>query len=285
VSRSVRASCAAVLAVALVACTPGAGPGTSDPSPRSSTGSPSPSEPTSPPPVVPPPPPDGACYRLSFGELPEPANDSDPVPCRNRHDAQTIHVGRLDTVVDGHAVAVDSDVVQRQLARTCPQRLARFLGGTAEDRRLSRFHVVWFSPTLEQAAAGAEWFRCDVIAFAADKTLFPLPSPGRLRGVLDTDRTLATYGLCGTAAPGERSFEPVICARRHSWRAIATIPLGGGDEYPGTSTVRAAGDDTCKDRVRDEIGPSLRFRYGWEWPTREQWQQGQHHGFCWAPTG
>ena len=25
------------------------------------------------------------------------------------------------------------------------------------------------------------------------------------------------------------------------------------------------------------------FRYGWEWPTRAQWRDGQRYGFCWAP--
>ena len=43
------------------------------------------------------------------------------MPCSERHTAQTIHVGRLDTVVDGHALAVDSDRVLHQLATTCPR--------------------------------------------------------------------------------------------------------------------------------------------------------------------
>jgi hypothetical protein len=204
------------------------------------------------------------------------------VPCTSRHAAQTIHVGRLDTHVDGHAVAVDSDRVIRQLSTECPRRLAAHLGGTAEDLDLSRFEVVWFSPTLEQSDLGAAWFRCDVIALAGNETLFPLPAPRRLRGVLDGSGA-AAYGLCGTAAPGDPDFARVICGRPHSWRAIATIPLAGAKAYPGQQRVRSAGDDTCRDRVRERAEDPLKFQYGWEWPTRKQWLDGQRFGYCWAP--
>jgi hypothetical protein len=95
---------------------------------------------------------------------------------------------------------------------------------------------------------------------------------------------LDTYGLCGTAAPGARGFERVACARRHTWRAFTTVPLPGGTAYPGTTKVRTAGDDVCKARARARATDALKFRYGWEWPTREQWSTGQHFGYCWVPA-
>jgi len=230
----------------------------------------------------PPAPRDGACYRLRFDQATQPSNSSRPVPCTGRHDAQTIHVGRLDTVVDGHALAVDSDRVLRQLGTTCPRELARYVGGTREDRDLSRLEVVWFAPTLEESDLGADRFRCDLVALAGQDTLYPLPAPGRLRGVLDRAAG-ASYGLCGTAAPGDPDFARVICARTHSWRAVSTIALPGGKRYPGAAEVRTAGDETCRDRVRSGAPDPLKFRYGWEWPTRDQWDRGQHFGYCWAP--
>jgi hypothetical protein len=225
---------------------------------------------------------EGACYRLRFEQLTEPSNGSRPVPCSSRHDAETVHVGRLDTVVAGHAVSVDSDRVLRQLSRECPRRFAEHVGGSAEDRDLSRLEVVWFAPTLAQADRGADWFRCDVVALAGQDALYPLPPPRRLAKVLDGPDG-AAYGLCGTAAPGDPDFARVICARQHSWRAVATIPLAGGRTYPGQGSVRRSGDETCRDRVRAGAADPLKFRYGWEWPTREQWQRGQHFGYCWAP--
>ena len=236
------------------------------------------------PPVVPPAPRQAACYRLSPGQLTQPTNASRAVSCRGRHTAQTIYVGRLDTVVDGHAVAVDSATVQRQLSTVCPRKLQEFVGGSTGTRRLSRFNVVWYSPTLDQSDQGADWFRCDVIAFAGRDQLAALPGTQRLRGVLGDARALSDYGLCGTAAPGARGFERVICGRTHSWRAIDTIDIAGGSKYPGATSVRKAGDSACKDRARARSGDTLKFRYGWEWPSREQWSRGQHYGFCWVPA-
>jgi hypothetical protein len=205
------------------------------------------------------------------------------VPCSQPHTTVTIYVGRLDTVVDGHALAVDSERAQRQQARVCPQQLARFLGGSPSRRRLSRFAVVWFSPTIAQGGQGADWFRCDVVAFGGDDTLAQLPSYRLLHDVLDQPSALDRYGLCGTAAPGAAGFSRVVCGRSHSWQAVATLPLSGGRRYPGTATVRQAGDQPCQDIVHGRDPSALTYRYGWEWPTREQWDGGQHYGFCWAP--
>ena len=231
---------------------------------------------------VPQAPPRRACYRLGYAQVTEPTNQSASVPCGSRHTAQTFFVGRIDAVVDGHLVAVDSRLVEKQLATTCPQRLNAYVGGTVEDRALSRFEVAWFGPTLEQSDLGASWFRCDLVALSADGRLAPLPPPGQLRNVLDREGALDNWGLCGTAAPGTRGFGRVLCARRHNWQAIATIPLSGRG-YPGAAAVRRAGDDICRDTVHSASGSPERFKYGWEWPTREQWSQGQRYGFCWAP--
>jgi hypothetical protein len=212
---------------------------------------------------------------LTFQDLLKASNDDVPVPCARKHDAQTIHVGHLGPV--------NSDAAQKQMAHTCTRRLDGFVGGTASDRALSRFSVVWFTPTQQQSDAGAGWFRCDLIAFAAKEQLLDLPPAGALRGVLTRSDGLDTYGLCGTAAPGAKNFERVACVRPHSWRAIATLHLAGRATYPGEAHVRRAGDQACQNKVRDAKGFSLKFQYGWEWPTKQQWNRGQHYGYCWAP--
>jgi hypothetical protein len=127
------------------------------------------------------------------------------------------------------------------------------------------------------------WFRCDVVAVGRADTLLRLPSDERLQGILDRPGSLETYGLCGTAEPGAEGFERVACALPHSWVAISTIPIEGGDAYPGVDEVREAGDETCSDEVSERNGLVLEYRYGWEWPTADQWDAGQRYGFCWAP--
>ncbi|MGZ4427602.1 MAG: septum formation family protein [Nocardioidaceae bacterium] len=272
------------------ACTTGTTPSGS-PSPSSApsgpassavSASPSPSA-TSSAPAVPPAPKLLACYRLGLKQLTSPTNNSNPVGCSHRHDALTIFVGRLHTVVNGHSVAVDSATVQRQLARTCPRKLAGYVGGSLADRQLSRLKVVWFSPSLAQADNGADWFRCDLVGFAAQDTLLGLPPAPQIHGALDRSDGLDRFGLCGTAAPGANNFARVICSHQHSWKAIATIHIAGGPKYPGVGTVRGAGDSACKARVKAISGYTLKLSYGWEWPSAAQWKAGQHYGYCWAP--
>lgn len=274
----------AALLLGITGCSSGTGSSQpeppSSPSPSASSGSP---RTTATPAVVPPAPPQGACYQLSLEQLAKPTNASEPVPCARRHDTRTIYVGRLRTVFDGHALAVDSDAVRRQLATTCPRQLAAFVGGTPEERALSRFEVVWFSPTLRQSEKGADWFRCDLVAFGTGEALLRLPPRPGLKGALDRDGGLNRFGLCGTAEPGAPRFERVVCSRPHTWRAISTIPIAGR-AYPGAAAARESGDDTCRSRVRQRVGFTLKLRYGWEWPTPAQWRTGQRYGFCWAPV-
>lgn len=268
---------AAALLVTLVACTGDdeAGPDEDRTSTPTATRTPPPE-----PPRV------GECRRLTLDDAGLPSNDAEPVVCHRRHTAVTVLVGDLASVARGRGGEVDVEArpVQRRVAGRCRGELPRFLGGDDETRTLSRFQVVWFLPTAEEQEAGADWFRCDVLALDRGERLMRLPPPGRLRGVLDRPRGLGTFGLCGTAAPGERGFERVACARRNSWVAIGTIPLEGGRRYPGVAAVREAGDEPCADRVRERQGFPTEFRYGWEWPTAEQWAAGQRHGFCWAPA-
>jgi hypothetical protein len=200
------------------------------------------------------------------------------VPCHSRHTARTIFVGGL------HSAATSATGGEPRPSTSCPQRLARFLGGTAKERNLTRFQVVWFTPSQAEAAAGAAWFRCDLVAFSRGDRLLPLPTKGTLAQVLADPAALDTYGLCGTAAPGARGFARVVCGKPHSWRAIDTIQLAGGRTYPGTAKVRRAGESDCKSRAREKAADSLKFTYGWEWPTSEQWRTGQHFGYCWAPS-
>jgi hypothetical protein len=228
-----------------------------------------------------PPPANDACYDLSYDEAVAPTVTAEPVDCRRRHTAATFAVGRLDTVVHGHLLAVDSDRVRAQVADTCPTQLASFVGGTLADRRLSMLRAVWFTPTVEESDAGASWYRCDVVALARDAELAPLT--GRLAGVLGTPEGADRYGMCGTAQPGTEGFDRVVCSREHSWRAVEVVPFADGP-YPGAERVRAAGETPCEDAGAAAAGDSLDYQWGYEWPSAAQWADGQHYGRCWVPN-
>ncbi|MEP9361370.1 septum formation family protein [Nocardioides sp. CN2-186] len=272
----IRLLAALPLLLALTACTSddaSSGEPTSPASTSASSAAPSAAPP-------PPAPANRSCHDLAYDAAVAPTDESDPVPCTSQHTAMTFSVGDLDTLLDGHLLAVDSERVQSQVATTCPARFATFVGGTLEERHLSMLRAVWFTPTVEESDAGASWFRCDVVALARDGELAPLT--GRLAGVLAKPEGRDRYAMCGTAEPGTPKFQRVICSSNHSWRAISTVPLKPG-RYPGEAKVRAAGQTPCQDAGAAVADSSLDYQWGYEWPSASQWAAGQHYGLCWAP--
>lgn len=225
-------------------------------------------------------PPANACYQLSYRQAVSPTNGETPVPCRGRHTSQTYQVGVLDNVVAGHLLAVDSDRVQRSVAEACPYALGRAVGGTLEDQRLSMLRSVWFTPSLEQAAKGASWYRCDVVALAGAEDLVTVQ--GTLSGVLSTSEGRDRYGMCGTAGPGAPSFERVPCSASHTWRAFSVIALDEG-RYPGARAVDAAGS-ACEDAAVEVADDPLDYDWAYEGPDADEWAAGQTFIRCWSPT-
>jgi hypothetical protein len=239
-------------------------------------------EATPPPTAGPPPaaPEDGACYVLSFPQALAPTTTKKSTPCDGPHSTETYAVGTLDTVVDGHLLAVDADRVQAQVAEACPEALTAFLGGDQEALRLSMIRPVWFTPSVAQSDRGADWYRCDVVVVAGDETL--AEPDGTLKGALDKQDLRDRYAMCGTAAPDAETFERVICSAEHSWRAIQVVPYEARD-YPGKEAVRDRLESPCEDAGLDAAEDPLDYEWGYEYPTKEQWDMGQTYGLCWAP--
>jgi hypothetical protein len=272
---------AAAAAVALAGCSSSNDEDpTTDPTPSSST-SPSPSA-TPPPAAAPPPaaPEKGACYALTFRQVLAPTSRAEPTKCSGAHTSETYAVGTLDTVVDGHLLAVDSDRVQKQVSTACPAELPSYLGGDQAALRLSMFRPLWFTPTVAQSDRGANWYRCDVVVVAGDDQLAQPDST--LEGALDKPELRDRYAMCGTAAPDDADFERVICGAEHSWRAIEVIPYDD-KTYPGTAVVRDQLASPCEDAGLDVAADPLDYKWGYEYPTKEQWDMGQTWGLCWAP--
>ncbi|WP_051247062.1 septum formation family protein [Nocardioides halotolerans] len=275
-----RAVVVAVALLALASCTSDDAEPDAKPTPTP-TATPS----ATPAPAPPPAPAVGACYRLSYTEAVAPTNEDTPVACAKGHTTQTFAVGRLDLVTNGHLLAVDSEEVRAQVARRCPTKLAAYVGGTEAQLRLSLLRPVWFTPTIEQADAGAAWYRCDVIAVSGDKRIAKVE--GDLAGVLEKAAGREAYGMCGTSTPGEAAFARVLCREDHSWKAISVVDLSGKaakkGRYPGEGVVKDAGQGPCADAAREIASDALDYQWGYEWPTRDQWQAGQTYGRCWSP--
>lgn len=222
----------------------------------------------------------GECYRLAFSAATKPVSDARPVDCSQPHTATTAYVGTIDPYEDGHLLAVDSDRVQQRIAETCPAKVDAYVGGSTEQRRLSRVRAIWFSPTLEQSESGATWFRCDTVAVRSEDTLATLPQ--RMAGALGTPRggDLAT---CGTTAPDKKNFRRVACSLKHAWQAVSSIDLPKDATYLGKG-AGADADASCKDVAANRADDPLRYTWSFQWPTRDDWDAGQRYGLCWIPS-
>lgn len=239
-------------------------------------------KPTPPPTADPPPrgPKVGDCFRLAFDDAIAPTSEHRAIPCERGHTSETYAVGELDTVVEGHLLAVDSEQVQSQVAATCPEGLPAFLGGDPEDLRLTVVRPVWFTPTVEDSDLGASWFRCDVVVLAGNESLSQLDTT--LADVLTTPAGRESVALCATAAPDARAFERVPCSAAHKWRAVQVVEFEAR-RYPGEAAARERGQTTCENAGLDAADDPREFGWGYEWPNQEQWDRGMDYGRCWVP--
>ena len=257
--------------------------GCSDPtrpasSPVPSSPSSSSAEPSSSAAEVPPRPVKNGCHRLTFDQAIAPVVGGTDVACRTRHTSQTYKIGRLSLVNDGHLVAVDSPSVQSTVASTCTTLLGAHVGGTPEDLRLSTVQAVWFTPSVKEAAAGADWFRCDVVALATTGRLAALPrSSDSLVGASDR------FAMCGTASPEAASFERVPCSASHAWVAVSSVDLTGR-AWPSAADASGQMESECRDAARSRADDPLDFTWSEERPSKDQWDAGQRYGICWAPA-
>jgi hypothetical protein len=138
--------------------------------------------------------------------------------------------------------------------------------------------AVWFTPTVAEAATGADWFRCDVVALATAGRLALLPRSSK--GMVgSSDR----FAMCGTASPDAASFARVPCSSPHSWVAVSTVPLAG-KAYPSVAAASDQMESACRSAARSRADDPLDFTWSEERPSRAQWDAGRRYGICWVPA-
>lgn len=220
----------------------------------------------------------GACHALTFRQAIAVFDRTEPAACRRKHTAQTYFVGRLRlTTPAGRTRLPDSVAAQRQAEDACTSRLPGHLGREPRDMRLSMARAVWFTPTRTRAAAGADWFRCDVVAVASPGRLLQLPPRTKGWG------GAPALAMCATAAPGTPAFRRVGCGAPHSWLAVSTVDIAGR-RLPPQGAIADRMESSCRDVARARAGDPLDFTWSQESPTQEQWAAGQHYGICWVPA-
>lgn len=245
---------------------------------ESASATPTPTETPTVPPDPGPTPKVGQCHALSFRQAVAVVGRTEPVACPRKHTAQTYFVGRLRLETPaGNTRRVDSDAAQRRARETCTSRLPRHLGVGPIELRLKMAQAVWFTPSPKHAEAGADWFRCDVVAVAAPRQLLTLPRQTKGWG------QAAVIAMCATAAPGTKAFRRVGCGAPHAWLAVATVDLAG-KTLPSPAVITERMESTCREAARSRADDPLDFAWSQESPTKEQWKAGRRYGICWVPA-
>lgn len=200
------------------------------------------------------------------------------VPCVKAHNAQTYFVGRLDGGARTAAQRGNRERVYAQASGRCRRNLVAWLGGDGADLALSQFKFVVGVPSPDDLAAGARWLRCDVVARRTLSSFLALPRS--TAGILTTAKA-AQYHVCvkGDIAQAKT----VVCRLPHRWRGATAVRLGSaGAAFPGGKVVTARMRSTCETQVRNYLGTTSAFSYGWIRPTRSLWQRGERYGICFA---
>lgn len=227
------------------------------------------------------PPADGACRDLSPADLRHSADDTPVVDCTDKHTAETFYVGRFDGPTVG--TTPDDSALAPLAYAACQQAFMDYLGADESIVKRSILTWAWFRPSELGWSRGARWFRCDVIGGGEQSKLFqtlPTTTKGLLADVAD-DR----YMACADGPTVDGAVK-VPCSTKHTWRAVATVVLGGpGDPYPGDDEVAATTRQYCSDQVGAWLGyPVADYEFGFTWFHEREWQAGNRRSICWART-
>lgn len=222
----------------------------------------------------------GACRVLAPADVTRASNTTGPVPCGEAHTAQTYAVGSLPQQF-AQASYDDSDVAAYAF-RTCTSKFIRFTGADESLAMRTILSWAWFRPSTEAWAAGARWYRCDVIG-GGDQTRHYVDLPTKTKGLL-LGRPPDAWMVCAQGATVSGSVK-VPCNQKHDWRAVTTIVLGGnGDTYPGDQVVQARTRDFCSKSVGAWLDYPVDYDYGYSWFHQTEWDAGNRRSVCWART-
>jgi Septum formation len=228
----------------------------------------------------------GDCRRLRKPDIDPPTNDDRTVPCDRRHTAFTYYVGEWPRRLLRSAEGVDDPNLKQYVFNKCDRSWQRTVGGSMEDWVVSIVSWAWYRPSAEQFNAGANWFRCDLVAGENTERLERLPTD--VQGMLDgsfEDRYRACWTKVFSDKSGVDEGTLTSCAREHRQRAIGIVRIGTANEdYPGQQAAFDQSNNLCADAVSTWREAKQPGRFGLQWPRRDDWNDGQRYATCWAVT-
>lgn len=222
----------------------------------------------------------GACRLLTPQDIQRPSNQTEPVPCKENHTAETFAVGEFPDDVAGDDI--DDPALGAHVFDTCERKFRKFVGGDESLVMRATVTWAWFRPSDEAWDQGARWWRCDVVGGGEQSTsLVSLPKTAK--GIL-LGRPDDRWMVC-VDAPTVADSVKIPCSEKHTWRAVTTIVLGDeNDPYPGDRVVEVQTRDFCQDSVGAWMNYPVDYDYGFTWFHEAEWEAGNRRSICWAKT-
>lgn len=221
----------------------------------------------------------GACRDLSVEAVDSPTDDTEPVPCRKRHTAETFLISELPATT---GQAYDDRRHGAHVHRTCSLAFQKFLGADESLALRTRLSWVWFRASEKAWAQGARWFRCDVVGGQpTDRAFRKLPRTAK--GLL-ADEEVSAWMTCAHG-PVLAEAKKVFCSEPHDWRAVTAIKIGRPEEaYPGDRVSEVRARDGCSDWVGAWMNYPTDYEFAYSIFHEAEWKAGNRRAVCWART-
>jgi len=172
------------------------------------------------------------------------ANTYKPVDCSQTHQAETVFVGTLSAAQN------------------------RPVGGTPEA--LAAFKTI---PGEADRAAGAHWYRCELMQIDLLPRHWTVSRTGSLRGELAKHGTALAFG-CFTYDPDLSNLNPAACSLKHNSEYVGTISINTWDAATDNDGLAKR----CLVRVAAYAG--VAYRSDFEYRTGVWWDTPQESEFA-----
>lgn len=186
----------------------------------------------------------GTCHQLSFKQLDLPDLQGPEVDCADPHTGQVVATAQLP---EGLTPSSSFEKIGEFARPACQEGAVEAVGGTVEERRNSLFETYFFLPSRQQAARGARWVSCELIAPTATKAL-PLPAATPAIGDSGLEDR---YQECRQLIRSEL----VSCAEKHVLRATQSYEVPATAKPGGKQYLARCKRSFPKERMVAQVGP------------------------------
>jgi hypothetical protein len=207
----------------------------------------------------------GECRNYDFATALGKTAQTPLVACSARHTAKTFDVVQIPVAMSWSTPLGD---IADAAYDKCLDAFVHTVGGTDLKRRMTRYGMSLYFPTLAQRDHGARWVRCDVVVWGKS-ALVPLRNTTPL---LPSGKPPYAVTKCLT---GTKRYY-TACAFVHSYRVTGGFQLTG-TTYPGDAAVKRAAERRCPQFITTHY-------YVWEGPDRDRWRAGNHAVLCYSKT-